>query len=305
MQGRFLKYLQNPKWFLLYLDNHNIIHLDDEKYLKTEYSIYLNKSLNLDNPKTYNEKLQWLKLHDKNPLYTQLVDKYEVKKYISKLIGKEYVIPTLGIYNSFDEIDFESLPNKFVIKCTHDSGGVVICDDKSLFNVKKAKKYINKRLKSNYFAMHREWPYKNVKPRIIIEQYIKNNGSEDLIDYKFFCFNGEPKILLNCSNRKTNLEETWYNMSYDLLDIKEGNHPTNTSIKKPENFEFMKKISKTLSKDMPFIRVDFYEVNGQIYVGELTFYPASGYERFDPEKWDSILGEWINISKVRMKNNEK
>ena len=193
---KIIKLLRKPSIVLLKLDHINLIKLSDKKYIELRYFSLFLKELNLDNPKSFNEKLQWLKLYDRNSEYTKMVDKYEVKKYVSNIIGEEYIIPTIGIYNSFDEIDFKKLPNKFVIKCTHDSGGLVVCKDKNKLDKNNAKKKIEKSLKTNYYYCGREWPYKNVKPRIIIEKYMCTKEQKELIDYKFFCFNGNPKIIL-------------------------------------------------------------------------------------------------------------
>ena len=187
----------------------------DKLYLKYKFYKKMKKQLNLDNPQTFNEKLQWLKLYDRNPEYTRMVDKYEVKKYVAEKIGEEYIIPTLGVWNKFEDIDFEELPNQFVLKCTHDSGGVVICKDKSTFDFNAANKKLTHCLKRNYFWKGREWPYKNIKPRIIAEQYI----AEDLVDYKFMCFSGEVKCSFICTNRFSTqgLHVTFFDREWNLL----------------------------------------------------------------------------------------
>ena len=283
----------------------------DDQYLRIMYSIRIGHKLDLDNPVTFNEKLQWLKLHDKKPIYTKMVDKYEAKKYVARMIGEEHIIPTLGIYDSFDDIDFDKLPNQFVMKCTHDSGGLVVCRDKSLLNKNAARRKINKCLKSNYYYNNREWPYKNVKPRIIIEKYMSNDEKGALSDYKFFCFNGEPKIILVCTERFSNngLRETWFDKSFKRLDFTEGGHSIDLKIKKPKQLTEMLTLSRLLSKKIPFIRVDFYVIDNKVYFGELTFFPASGYEKFDPEEWDAKIGEWIDLSSVKgnasLKESEK
>lgn len=271
--------------------------LSDEIFLKKKFKIYMGKNLDLNNPKTFNEKLQWLKINDRKPIYTIMVDKYEAKKYVASIIGEEYIIPTLGIYDNFDQINFDSFPNQFVIKCTHDSGGLVIVKDKTQINIQKVRKKINKCLKRNYYWSGREWPYKNVKPRIIIEKYMEDQNTEDLKDYKFFCFGGVPKIILVCSERfsSSNMCETWFDDSWNLLPIKENNHGIDKSIKCPLNFEKMKNLASILSKDIPFVRIDFYEIKNEIYFGEITFFPASGYEKFDPEEWDEKMGDLIEL----------
>ena len=286
----------------------NCIQISDEHFLKLKYFNSFHKKLNLKNPQTFNEKLQWLKIYDRNHQYTQMVDKYEAKKYVASIIGEEYIIPTIGIYNSFDEIDFKKLPNKFVIKCTHDSGGLVVCKDKNKLDKNNAKKKIEKSLKTNYYYCGREWPYKNVKPRIIIEKYMCTKEQKELIDYKFFCFNGNPKIILVCSERfsSNNMCETWFDDKWNFLDIIESSHRVDKTIKKPINLSKMMEFSKKLSKDIPFVRVDFYEINGKTYFGELTFFPASGFERFEPKEWDYKLGEMLKLPDKKISDkNEK
>ena len=255
--------------------------LKDETYLKMMYKCAFHKKLNLDNPTTFNEKLQWLKLHDRNPIYTQLVDKYEVKKYVKNKIGEEYIIPTLGVWDRFEDIDFSALPNQFVLKCTHDSGGLVICKDKSSFYIQKAKRKIEKCLKCNYYWAGREWPYKDVKPRIIAEEYMEDTETGELRDYKFFTFGGKVKALFIASERQKEGEET----KFDFFD-KSYNHLQITK---------MKELSELLSKGIPHLRVDFYEVNGKPYFGELTFSHWSGLVPFEPEEWDKIFGDWITL----------
>lgn len=298
---KITEYIKQPSNIIFGLDKKNIIKLSDEKFLKLQYQRVMGKKLNLKNPQTFNEKLHWLKLHDRKDIYTTMVDKYDAKKYVANIIGDEYLIPTIGIFNKFDDIDFDKLPNQFVIKCTHDSGGLAICKDKSLFNIQEVKKKINECLKNNYFKFTREWPYKNVKPRIIIEKYI----ADDLNDYKLFCFNGNPEFTLVCSERfsSDNMNKSYFDNNWNLLNIKEGNHNNDVNIKKPLNFDKMKELSKLLSKNIPFLRVDFYEIENKIYFGELTFYPNGGYEKFEPEEWDYKLGKLINLEGVR--NNEK
>ena len=302
--NKIIKYFKNPSRFIWFLGARNIIPISDEYMLKVIYKCAFNKKLDLINPRTFNEKLQWLKLNDRKDIYTTMVDKYEVKKYVSDLIGEKYIIPTIGIYDKFNDINFDVLPSKFVIKCTHDSGGIVIVKDKKLLDKKKAKKKINKSLKRNYYYPSREWPYKNVKPRIIVEKYIEN-ANEELIDYKFFCFNGVCKVVLVCSERfsSNNMCETWFDENWNFLDITESGHRTNINIKKPKNFELMKELCSKLSANISFLRVDFYEVNDKIYFGELTFYPASGYERFEPEYWNERLGDLIDLSGVKSGEN--
>lgn len=295
----FVKFLTDRRYRIRALDYIGAYrNLDDEKYLKKIFFSHMGKELDLANPKTYNEKLQWLKLYDHNPLYTQLVDKYEVKKIVSQIIGEEYIIKTLGVWNSFGDIDFDCLPDQFVLKCTHDSGGVVICHDKSTLNMVETKEIIEKSLKKNFYLQGREWPYKNVKPRIIAEEYKEDSSTKELRDYKFFCFDGEVKALFIASDRQVSGEETkfdFFDMNYKHLPFTNG-HPNAKKLpEKPQSFDEMKVLAAKLSKGFPHVRVDFYEVDGKIYFGELTFSHWSGLMPFDPEEWDYIFGSWISL----------
>lgn len=282
--------------------------ISDEQFLKKQWKTFFNTELNLKNPQSFNEKLQWLKIYDRNPQYTQMVDKYEAKKYVSNIIGEEYIIPTLGIYNSFEEIDFNKLPNQFVIKCTHDSGGLVIIKDKKNMDIKEVEKKINKCLKRNYYYGSREWVYKNVKPRIIIEKYMEDNNSI-MRDYKFFCFNGEPKLMYlseGLENHET-ARMSFYDMDFNLIDCKRKDYKQlDYTPKKPKTFEQMKEFASILSKDIPHVRVDWYEINGKLYFGELTFFTCSGFIPFEPEEWDYKLGEMLKLpDKKTSDKNEK
>lgn len=298
--NKFLKYFKYPSMILVTLSKRNIIKVSDETFLKILYKFNINKELNLENPQTFNEKLQWLKLNDRKDIYTTMVDKYEVKKYVSDIIGEEYVIPTLGVYDNFNEIDFEKLPDKFVMKCTHDSGGVVICKDKKELDIKKAKKKINKSLKNNYYYSGREWPYKNVKPRIIIEELLEDESNEDLIDYKFMCFNGKVKCSFVCLNRRSEfgLNVDFYDLEWNKMPFERHYPNSDITLNRPENYERMIQLAEKLAKNIPFVRVDFYNVKGKIYFGELTFYPGSGFEEFTPYEWDKKLGNMLILPKI-------
>lgn len=274
-------------------------YIPDKLFLKILFKRCMDKRLNLANPQTFNEKLQWLKLYDRRQEYTTMVDKYAVKKYIADIIGEKYIIPTLGVWNHFDEINFSKLPKQFVLKCTHDSGGLVICKDKNNLDMKAAKEKLESSLKRNYYWSGREWPYKNVKPRIIAEPYMEDTKVHELIDYKFMCFNGEVKCSFTCSERfsKDGLKVTFFDKDWNVMPFerhypKSANPPT-----KPINYDKMLQFAEKLSKGIPFVRVDFYEINGKLYFGELTFYPGSGFEEFTPEEWDYKLGSWINLPK--------
>lgn len=272
--------------------------LPDKLFLQLMYFHNFRKFLNLKNPKTFNEKLQWLKLHDRKPEYATMVDKYEAKQYIAEKIGSEYVIPTLGVWDRFDDIDFDSLPDQFVLKCTHDSGGLVIVRDKSKLDMETARKKIEASLQNNYYWHKREWPYKNVKPRIIAEQFLENPESADLFDYKFFCFHGEPKVMYISNDHGADPRTDFFDMEFQHLPIKARDPNADIPPCKPEKFEEMKRLAEVLSKGMPHLRVDFYYVNGKVYLGELTFYHMSGFTEFTPPEWNMRMGEWLDLTKL-------
>ncbi len=264
-----------------------------ENVLKHVFKERMGYELNLETPQTFNEKLQWLKLYNHDPLYTTMVDKYAVKQYVAEKIGKEYVIPTLGVWNRFDDIDFNKLPNQFVLKCTHDSGGLVICKDKSKLNVKKASQIINKSLSRNFYYAGFEWPYKNVKPRIIAEQFMEDETGE-LKDYKVFNFNGEPRIIEVDYNRFKGHLRNLYNTEWERIDaIIE--YPTDPSrnISKPEVLNHLLELSRKLSLGIPFLRTDFYIVDNKVFFGELTFFHGCGFENIQPKSFDKQMGDWI------------
>ena len=268
------------------------------------YWARLGKLLNLKKPQTFNEKLQWLKLYNRKPEYTVMVDKYEVKKYVADTIGEEYVIPTLGVWERFEDIDFDALPDRFVLKCTHDSGGLVIVPDKTKLDKIAAREIIQRSLKNNYFYFGREWPYRNVHPRIIAEQYMNNSGdrsdTEDLTDFKFMCFHGTVHNIFTVTERYSNsgLKVTFFDKEWNRLPFERHYPASKVDIVKPQNLEAMIMLAEKLSKEIPFLRVDFYEVAGKIYFGELTFFPGSGMEEFTPESWDLKLGELIDLQRL-------
>lgn len=272
--------------------------LSDKTYLKLEYFFVFKKRLNLKDPKSYSEKLQWIKLYDRKPYYTQLVDKYEAKKVAASQIGEEYIIPTLGVWERFEDIDFDKLPEQFVLKCTHDSGCVVICRDKNNFDIESAREKLNNGLKRNYYWIAREWPYKNVKPRIIAEKYIEAKEGEGLDDYKFFCFDGEVKALFVASDRYNKSEELkfdFFDSDFNFIEAYNGHPSSNGKVEKPQNFEEMKKIASTLSAGLPEVRIDLYSVDGKIYFGEYTFFSNSGMVPIEPKSFDLELGSYIKL----------
>lgn len=270
--------------------------MNDEKYIKRIFKLMMGYEIDFDATKTFNEKLQWLKLHDRNPEYITMVDKYAAKKWVADRIGEEYIIPTLGVWEHFDDIDFDTLPDQFVLKCTHDSGGLVICTDKSKLDVKAAKKKINKCLKRNFYWVGREWPYKNVAPRILAEPYILDESGVELKDYKIFCFNGKAKYIEVDFNRfvehKLNTYDFYWN-PLNFCDKSKSDYSAN--IKKPTRLSDMKQIAEKLSKGIRFLRVDFYSIYDQIFVGELTLYPGSGFIQFDPPETDLNLGKILDL----------
>lgn len=291
--------MKNPYRIFTGLAGRGLLNwMPDDLYLKLIYRARTGQNLDLINPKSYNEKIQWLKLYDRNPQYTTMVDKHTVKEYVAGKIGEQYIIPTYGVWDSFDDIDFDALPAQFVLKCTHDSGGLVICQNKENLDKATAKKKIEASLKKNYYLHSREWPYKNVKPRIIAETYMEDAALQELRDYKFFCFDGKAKLLFIATDRQTVGVETkfdFFDMDFHHLDIRNGHPNADRVPEKPRNFELMRQLAEQLSEGIPQLRVDFYEVNGKVYFGELTFSHWSGMVPFDPPEWDLKLGEWINL----------
>lgn len=275
--------------------------MSDEEYLKRMFHAKMGYDLDLDNPRTFNEKLQWLKLYDRKAIYTTMVDKFAVKDYVASVIGEKYVVPTLSVYNTVEEIDFAALPMQFVLKCTHDSHGLVICPDKSKLDVKEAKEKLDQALKMDYFYRFREWPYKDVKPRIIAEEYLEDEiASENgLVDYKVHCFNGTPQIILVCRDRfaKNGMTEDFFSCEWEHLSIKRPDHDnSHETITAPSQLLKMIELSKKLSSGTLFLRVDWYIVHGELRFGELTFFPASGFKRFVPDSADKWLGDLLELS---------
>lgn len=298
MKEDIILLFKSPKQFIKKVILYLSIYLPDKMNLKINFRLKMGKKLDLDNPKTYNEKLQWLKLYDRKPEYTNLVDKYEVKKIVADLIGEEYIIPTLGIWDSADDIDFEQLPDQFVLKCTHDSGGIVICKDKSSLDQENAREIMRKGLKRRYYKYNREWPYKNVKPRIIAEKYMVDESGYELKDYKWFCFDGEVKALFIAKDRGVKGRETtfdFFDSEFNHLPFTNGHPNAKVLPDKPAGFEKMKEIASKLSKGFCQLRVDLYDINGHVYFGELTFFHWGGRTPFVPEEWDYKFGEWIKL----------
>lgn len=271
--------------------------MPDKAYLRMIYRAELGKKLNLENPSSFNEKLNWKKIYDRKSIYTVMADKYLVKKYVAKKIGEECVIPLYGVWNHFQDIDFASLPDRFVLKSTHDCGGVVVCKDKKQIDLKKLEAFFEKRLKKNYFWWRREWPYKNIVPRIIAEEYVQDCDKEYLPVYKFFCFHGVPKIIQSIQNDKQKDETIdYFDTEWNLLDLKQNFPNSKNPLSKPEKLEEMVEIASKLSEGHDFIRVDLYVINDEIKFSEFTFYSDAGINVFTPEYWDEKLGSWMKIS---------
>jgi len=271
--------------------------MSSETYIKIVWFLYYGKKINLNNPKSFNEKTQWLKLNDHKSIYGELVDKIKVKDIVSKKIGDQYIIKNLWIGNKPEDIPYDSLPNQFVIKCSHGSHCSIICKDKSNLNIKKANSELNKWLKMNWFWYGREWVYKDVEPRILVEEYLEDEKYKELVDYKFYCFDGEPKVVDVCTKRysKNEMGETYMDPDWNFMGFKTVGHACIPDFPKPKNLQKMLEVSKKLSKGFKFLRVDLYEINGKMYFGELTFYSADGYEEFDPECWNEKMGDMLKI----------
>ena len=272
----------------------------DKVFLAVKFRLTMGYWMDFDNPKTYNEKLQWLKLYDRQPDYSQMVDKAGAKEYVAQRIGKQYIIPTIGIWDRPEDIPWNELPDQFVAKVTHDSGGIVICKDKKQLDIAAAITKLSNALKQDYYAVSREWPYKDVQRRIIVEQYMVDESGYELKDYKFFCFNGEPKMLFIATDRENPEEDTkfdFFDMDFNLLPFTNGHEHAKVCPDKPKGFDTMVELARKLSAGIPHVRVDFYDINGHVYFGELTFYHWSGFVPFNPTEWDLKIGNWINLAK--------
>lgn len=313
--SKLSKAIKNPKRVLQYISSNlfyrtNTDWIPDAPYLRWAYKLKTGKKLHLSNPKSYTEKLQWIKLYDRNPQYTTMVDKYAVKKFVADRIGEEHVIPLVGgPYQSFDEIDFDRLPDRFALKTTHDSGGIVVCKDKNTLDKVAAKELLEAHLKSNHWIKWREWAYKNVKPQIIAEAYmadadsVSSDGEEQLTDYKFFCFHGEPKMMFIATDRlsKTEVKFDFFDMEFRHLPFRNQHPNAEQPPKCPECFEKMKDLARKLSAGIPQVRVDFYNVGGQVYFGEYTIYHWAGLTTFTPDEWDYKIGEMFELPKKKRK----
>lgn len=289
------------KLFSIVINRFPYLFRDDKTYLSRKYRLRFSRDIDWENPMSFNEKLNWLKLNDRNPLYTILADKYEVKHYVSKIIGENYVVPCYGIWGGYKDINFDELPDKFVLKATHDSGGLVICKDKSLLDHKKNKALMDKVLQRNFFYQSREWPYKNIKPRILAEMFLDDGRKGELQDYKFWCFNGVPTYMY-MTNKGKLIFENFYDMDFNIVEINHGYPRFKPEYQKPTQFEEMKSLATKLSKGIPFVRVDFFVVDGNVYFSEYTFYDWGGLRPFADYDTDLELGAMIHLWQNRKDN---
>lgn len=280
----------------------------DKIYLSVFYRKKMGRKIDFKNPILFNEKLQYLKIYDRNPLYTILSDKYEVKKYLAPIIGNQYLIPTIGVWDRFEDIDFEQLPSKFVLKCNHDSGSVIICKDKSKFDFEAAKRKINTALKKNYYYPCREWSYKNIKPKIIAEKYmVDSSEASEITDYKFYCFNGKVDCVMVCLERKSgNTKFYFFDKQWNLKRINERGMkaPDGFTIEKPFCMDEMFELAEKITKNIPFVRLDLYQCDNHIYFGEYTFYPASGFDKNYLYETELYFGQLINLDNVYSKKGD-
>lgn len=295
------RFAVNRSLFDMYQD------MPDDEYLKRLFRYKMGYDLNLDNPQTFNEKLQWLKLYDRRPELTKMVDKYEVKAYVAERIGEQYIIPTLGVWNHFDEIDFDKLSDRFVLKCTHDSGSISICKDKSTWDKHAARIKLEKNLRRNYYYAGREWPYKDVKPQILAEEYLENNCDEGLHDYKTWCFDGKVQYIQYITGRIHNATyEGFYDRQWNLQTFSYHNPLMKKSVLKPDCLTELIVLAEKLTENLPFVRVDFYILpNGQIKFGEITFYPMAGMEHWKPEEMDIKFGKLITLPRKKEITSER
>ena len=264
-------------------------------YLRIVYKIKAKRKLNLKKPVTFTDKQNWLKLNDIHPEYTKLVDKIGVRQHLKEKLGEDICFPLLGVWEKYEDIDFDQLPNEFVLKCSHDSGSVKVIRDKKTINHQQLRQFYKNKLGRNPYYAGREYPYKHVKPRIIAEKFMVPEGLKDIEDYKFFCFNGEPKIMFVATDRSTDCRFDFFDMNFNHLDIENIHPQSGKEFSKPPLFEEMKQLASTLSKGMKFVRIDLYTINDKIYFGEFTFFHGGGFWPMKPESWEMKLGDWINI----------
>lgn len=294
-----LRKIRHPKLWKLSFEKWGLMHLSDKECIELCFEYKFAYKPDIEHPTTFNEKIQWMKLYYRKPELPLLVDKAEAKAKVAKIIGEEYIIPTIGVYKSFDEIDFDKLPKQFVIKCTHDCASVIICRDKPTFDIENARRKINKALRVKYYGKKtREWVYSQIEPRIIVEKFMKNDATDDIVDYKFFCFNGEPRLMYISKGLENHATAVigFADMDYKLLDIERTDYRKMDNLPpKPESFEEMIQLAKKLSAGFPQVRVDLYEINGRPYFGEMTFYTCSGMVDWKKREYDERLGAIISL----------
>ncbi len=305
VSNKIYQAIRNPAVAIEYLAKKGCLRwMSDKVYVRILYKGNIGKKLNLSDPKTFNEKLQWLKLYDHKDIYTQLVDKFLVREFVKEKIGENYLIPLLGKWDKAEEIDIKSLPEQFVLKCNHDSGSIIVCREKDKFDLEDAKKKLSYRLKNGTYWYTREWPYKNVIPCIIAEKYMEDDQYHDLRDYKFLCFDGIPKVMYIATERMNPDKPTafdFFDMEFNHLPVQQA-HPNAERIpSKPINYNKMIEFAKILAKGFPHVRIDFYEINGEVYFGEMTFYHMGGISPFIPETWDYTFGSWLNLPDIENK----
>lgn len=298
--GKIKKYLDDPSRLYLWATAKGLTRwVPDALHLRLVYRIRVGARLNFDNPRTFNEKLQWLKLHDRNPLYNTLVDKYAVKEWVAERVGSEYVTRTYAVWDRAEDIDVSNLPERFVLKTNHDCGGVVVCRSRASFDLEAAKNTLARHLKTNYFWNGREWPYKDVSPRIFAEEYLDPGERGDLADYKLMCFGGKVLCSFTCTSRaKGDLRVDFFDTEWRHLPFMRHYPNADTPPSKPESYGKMVEMAEILSAGIPFVRVDFYEVGRRPYFGEMTFFPGDGFEEFNPSEWDGRLGQLIDLTRA-------
>lgn len=306
---KVFRYLKNPRRLYVKCATKKLgkesSKLSDEEFIRRLYKIRIGKELNLESPQTFNEKMQWLKLYNRKSIYTTMVDKCAVKKYVSEVLGRQYVAKQFGCWEKYEDIDFEHLPNQFVLKTTHGCGGMLICKNKESTDFSQYSNLFQNTLNDNYFYHCREWPYKNVKPQIIAEELLIDDEQENLPVYKFFCFSGEPFLAQVIQNDK-HINETidYVDMDWNILNIRQNYPNSRKPLKKPDCLKEAIEVCRTLTKGIPFVRCDLYIIKNKIYFSEFTFYSDAGFEKFHPRKWDLILGNLINLNDIMQSKNK-
>lgn len=303
---KIFQLLRNSKYRFLYLSSHGCFDsMPDKEYLSKLFNAKMGYDINWDNPITFNEKMQWLKVYDRKPQYTTMVDKYAVREYLPSLIDSKHIVPLLGVWDNPDLIDITALPDQFVLKTTHGCGGMFICRDKKDFNIAAAKRKLKKGMSKNYYYHVREWPYKDVKPRVIAEPYLQDGEELNLRVYKVFNFGGVPTLIQTIQNDKTKNETIdYFDTDWNLLELHQNYPNSPNPSKKPQSLELILELSRKCSSGHPFLRTDWYEVNGQVLFSEFTFFSDAGMEPFYPAEWDEKLGRLINLPLEKVNTRE-